>query len=70
METEEDFDASRFLDRTLIALCQRLGDYRKDDPASFNLAPQLSLYPQFMFNLRRGAWWWCLYLYQGALSVC
>jgi len=53
METEEEFDATRFLDRTLISLCQRFGDFRKDDPDSFNLAPQLSLYPQFMFNLRR-----------------
>lgn len=52
METEEDFDATRYLDRSLISLCQRFGDYRKDDPASFNLAPQLSLFPQFMFNLR------------------
>jgi hypothetical protein len=42
-----------YLDRTLIALCQRLGDYRKDDETSFNLAPQLSLFPQFLFNLRR-----------------
>lgn len=26
---------------------------RKDDPSSFNLRPELSFYPQFMFNLRR-----------------
>ena len=25
----------------------------QDDPASFNLRPELSFYPQFMFNLRR-----------------
>ncbi|KAF5842832.1 COP-II coat subunit [Dunaliella salina] len=53
METEEDFDATRWLDRTLIRLAQRFGDYRPDDPASFNLRPELSFYPQFMFNLRR-----------------
>lgn len=53
METEEDFDATRWLDRTLIRLTARFGDYRKDDPDSFQLAPQLSFFPQFMFNLRR-----------------
>ena len=56
METEEEFDcpaATRWLDRSLIRLCQRFGDYRKDDPASFQLMPQFSIYPQFMFNLRR-----------------
>lgn len=26
---------------------------RKDDPESFQLRPQLSYYPQFMFNFRR-----------------
>lgn len=29
METEEDFDATRWLDRTLIRLCSRFGEYRK-----------------------------------------
>ena len=56
METEEEFDcpaATRWLDRSLIRLCQRFGDYRKDDPVSFQLMPQFSIYPQFMFNLRR-----------------
>jgi hypothetical protein len=53
MEAEEDFDATRWLDRALIRLAQRFGDYRKDDAPSFNLRPELSFYPQFMFNLRR-----------------
>nr|GEX77088.1 protein transport protein SEC23-like [Tanacetum cinerariifolium] len=53
METEETFDATRWLDRNLIRLCSRFGDYRKDDPTSFALNPCLSLFPQFMFNLRR-----------------
>ncbi|CAG9463288.1 unnamed protein product [Pedinophyceae sp. YPF-701] len=53
MENEEDFDATRWLDRSLISLCSRFGDYRRDDPGSFQLAPQLSMYPQFMFYLRR-----------------
>ena len=53
METEEEFDATRWLDRTLIRLTSRFGDYRKDDPDSFQLAPQMSFFPQFMFNFRR-----------------
>ncbi|KAI3743137.1 hypothetical protein L1987_60840 [Smallanthus sonchifolius] len=53
METEEAFDATRWLDRNLIRLCSKFGDYRKDDPASFSLNPCFSLFPQFMFNLRR-----------------
>ncbi|KAG2726359.1 hypothetical protein I3760_01G108300 [Carya illinoinensis] len=53
METEEGFDATRWLDRSLIRLCSKFGDYRKDDPASFTLNPSFSLFPQFMFNLRR-----------------
>ena len=53
METEEDFDATRWLDRTLIRLCARFGEYRRDDPASFGLQPGLAFFPQFMFNLRR-----------------
>jgi protein transport protein SEC23 len=53
MEMEEGFDATRWLDRNLIRLCSKFGDYRKDDPSSFTLNPMFSLFPQFMFNLRR-----------------
>ncbi|KAI3822994.1 hypothetical protein L1987_10597 [Smallanthus sonchifolius] len=53
MEMEESFDATRWLDRNLIRLCSKFGDYRKDDPSSFALNPSFSLFPQFMFNLRR-----------------
>ncbi|KAL6970904.1 Protein transport protein S23 E [Sarracenia purpurea var. burkii] len=53
MEMEEGFDATRWLDRNLIRLCSKFGDYRKDDPSSFTLNPCFSLFPQFMFNLRR-----------------
>ncbi|XP_050236190.1 protein transport protein SEC23 E [Mercurialis annua] len=53
MESEEGFDATRWLDRNLIRVCSKFGDYRKDDPASFTLNPSFSLFPQFMFNLRR-----------------
>ncbi|XP_071690224.1 protein transport protein SEC23 E-like [Rutidosis leptorrhynchoides] len=53
MESEESFDATRWIDRNLIRLCSKFGDYRKDDPSSFSLNPSFSLFPQFMFNLRR-----------------
>ncbi|CAN7065103.1 unnamed protein product [Brassica rapa subsp. trilocularis] len=39
--------------RNLIRLCAKFGDYRKDDPASFTLNQNFSLFPQFAFNLRR-----------------
>lgn len=53
METEEEFDATRWLDRTLIRLTSRFGDYVKDQPDSMNLNSNMTLFPQFMFNLRR-----------------
>jgi len=33
--------------------CQKFGDFNKDDPSSFRFSEQFSLYPQFMFHLRR-----------------
>lgn len=53
METEEEFDATRFLDRALIRLSSRFGDYRKDDPSSFSFSPRFAIFPQFIFHLRR-----------------
>lgn len=46
-------DIIRWLDRTLIRLCSKFGEFIKDDPTSFRLSPAFSLYPQFMFYLRR-----------------
>lgn len=46
-------DVLRWLDRMLIRLCQRVANYRRDDPNSFSLEAQFNLYPQFMFHLRR-----------------
>lgn len=46
-------DILRWLDRNLIRLCQRFGDYRKDSPETFQLAPAYSMFPQFIFHLRR-----------------
>ncbi|KAL6661650.1 hypothetical protein ACP70R_001034 [Stipagrostis hirtigluma subsp. patula] len=53
MEAEADFDPIRWLDRALISLCSKFGDYQKETPSSFSLSPRLSIFPQFMFNLRR-----------------
>lgn len=52
-EVDDSPDVLRWLDRLLIRLCQKYGDYRKDDPSSFRLNENFSLYPQFMFYLRR-----------------
>jgi len=51
--TEEPFDILRWIDRMLIRLVAKFADYRKDDPASFRLSSHFSIYPQFMFHLRR-----------------
>ncbi|XP_035449043.1 protein transport protein Sec23A isoform X2 [Spodoptera frugiperda] len=52
-ELEDGPDVLRWLDRMLIRLCQKFGEYGKDDPNSFRLSENFSLYPQFMYHLRR-----------------
>lgn len=52
-ETDDGPDVLRWVDRMLIRLCQKFGEYGKDDPTSFRLAENFSLYPQFMYHLRR-----------------
>ncbi|KAI9357972.1 hypothetical protein DFJ73DRAFT_820073 [Zopfochytrium polystomum] len=52
-ENDDIADVLRWLDRMLIRLCQKFADYRKDDPGSFRLTDNFSIYPQFMFHLRR-----------------
>lgn len=52
-EIDDSPNVLRWLDRLLIGLCKRFGDYRREDPASFRLSHLFSLYPQFMFHLRR-----------------
>jgi len=51
--SEETFDIMRWLDRMLIRLCSRFGQYTKDDASSFSLSNNFSIFPQFMFHLRR-----------------
>ena len=52
-ETDEVADVLRWVDRSLIRLCAKFAQYNADDPNSFRLSPEFSLYPQFMFHLRR-----------------
>ena len=52
-ETDEVADVLRWVDRSLIRLCAKFAEYTPDDPNSFRLSPEFSLYPQFMFHLRR-----------------
>jgi len=37
----------------LIRLVSKFADYRKDEPHSFNLSQEVSIFPQFMYHLRR-----------------
>uniref|UniRef100_A0AC35UIJ3 Protein transport protein SEC23 n=1 Tax=Rhabditophanes sp. KR3021 TaxID=114890 RepID=A0AC35UIJ3_9BILA len=46
-------DALRWLDRSLIRLVQKFGEYHKDDPNSFRLSEKFALFPQFIYHLRR-----------------
>lgn len=52
-ESDDGPDVLRWVDRMLIRLCQKFGEYSKDDANSFRLAENFSLYPQFMYHLRR-----------------
>ncbi|CCE64827.1 hypothetical protein TPHA_0I03260 [Tetrapisispora phaffii CBS 4417] len=52
-ENDSKTDIIRWIDNSLIKLAQRYANYNKDDPMSFRLSPNFSLYPQFMYYLRR-----------------
>lgn len=52
-ESDEVGDVLRWVDRSLIRLCAKFAEYTPDDVNSFRLSPEFSLYPQFMFHLRR-----------------
>lgn len=46
-------DVTRWLDKMLIRFTSKFGDYVQEDPSSFQLSSNFSLYPQFMYYLRR-----------------
>lgn len=43
----------RWLDKSLVRVCQKFGDYHPNSPESFRLKESFSMFPQFLFNLRR-----------------
>ncbi|KDP40275.1 hypothetical protein JCGZ_02273 [Jatropha curcas] len=46
-------DVIRWLDDNLIRFASKFGDYIQEDPSTFRLSTNFSLYPQFMYYLRR-----------------
>lgn len=52
-EQDEVADVLRWVDRSLIRLCSKFAEYEPDQPQSFRLSAEFSLFPQFMFHLRR-----------------
>lgn len=50
---EEVFDVLRWLDRILIRMASKFGDYTKDNAASFQWPPSFTYLPDFLFHLRR-----------------
>ena len=53
MQGEEPMDVIKWLDRTLIKLVGKFAEYKAEDPSSFKLSREFSLFPQFLFYLRR-----------------
>lgn len=43
----------RWLDRSLIRLCGKFGNFKENEPSSFKLGSEFTIFPQFMFHLRR-----------------
>lgn len=54
--SEPVVDVLRWLDRHIVRLVNRFGDFVVDQPQSLRLSPKLSMFPIFMFNLRRSAY--------------
>lgn len=52
-ETRHARDVIRWLDDVLIHFASKHGDYVPEDPSTFRLSSNFSLYPQFMYYLRR-----------------
>jgi protein transport protein SEC23 len=50
---EDLLDVVHYIDRTLIRFCRKFGTYNKGDPQSFSLGGAFSMFPQFLYHLRR-----------------
>ncbi|XP_059632421.1 protein transport protein SEC23 G [Cornus florida] len=46
-------DVIRWLDKMLVRFASKFGNYVPEDPSSFRLSSNFSLFPQFMYYLRR-----------------
>lgn len=55
-DTQPVIDVLRWLDRIVIRLVSRFGDYTKDQPLTLKLNPRFANFPVFMFHLRRSAY--------------
>lgn len=55
-DTQPVFDVLRWLDRAVVRLVARFGDYTKDQPSSLRLPDQFVYFPAFMFHLRRSGY--------------
>ncbi|KAJ3450735.1 protein transport protein sec23 [Anaeramoeba flamelloides] len=52
-KTEKIGTILRWLDKSLIQVCQKFANFNKNNISSFQLSPYFSYYPQFMFHFRR-----------------
>lgn len=52
-QEEDPGDILRWLDRSLIRLIAKFAEYTPNNPSTLRLSQEFSLYPQFMFHLRR-----------------
>lgn len=52
-ESEDTIDVVRWIDRQLIKFMKKFSEYRFDVAKSFRLHSTISLFPQFIFHLRR-----------------
>jgi len=52
-QSEDPIEVIRWLDRNLIRISAKFGEYKKDDIHSFRLPKEFALFPQFMYHLRR-----------------
>ena len=50
-------DVLRWLDRMLIRLVQKFGEFNKDDANSFRMTDNFSLYPQVSFFIEFLRYW-------------
>ena len=52
-ETYAEETTMEWLDKSLTRFCQKFANYQKNDPSSFALAEQFSMFPQFIFYFKR-----------------